>query len=168
MELESSLTVFVNHVACFQFNIENETVAVFVASTTGDGDPPDAAQKFWRRLKKKTLAKTYLQHLKYALLGAVFSVCVIVPCETIVCVTGLGDSNYTNFCNFSKMLNKRLLELGATAFFDTGYADDAVGYVGIVSLPHSIRSGDDWHQGLGQRQTLTLWLGSMLWCYRQP
>jgi hypothetical protein len=101
---------------------------VFVVSTTGDGDPPDSAQKFWRRLKKKTLAKTYLQHLKYALLG-------------------LGDSNYTNFCNFSKMLNKRLLELGATAFYDTGYADDAVGLERVV---------EPWTDGLWAAVKMTL------------
>lgn len=40
---------------------------------------------------------------------------------------GLGDTNYTNFCNMGKMLNRRLLELGATNFYETGYADDGVG-----------------------------------------
>ncbi|XP_065839167.1 methionine synthase reductase-like [Oscarella lobularis] len=96
-----------------KFDVDKEKVVVFVASTTGDGDPPDTAQKFWRRLKKKTLSRDHLKHLKYSVLG-------------------LGDSNYTNFCNFSKNLNRRLLELGATPFYPVDYADDAIGLERVV------------------------------------
>ncbi|XP_062519826.1 methionine synthase reductase-like isoform X2 [Corticium candelabrum] len=96
-----------------KFEIEKESVVVFIVSTTGDGDPPDTAQKFWRCLKNQSLSKSYLKHLKFALLG-------------------LGDSNYTNFCNFSRMLGRRLLELGATSFYETGYADDSVGLERVV------------------------------------
>ena len=42
---------------------------------------------------------------------------------------GLGDSNYTNFCNMGKMLDKRMRELGASPFYEPGFADDAVGSV---------------------------------------
>ena len=56
-----------------QFNNERETCVVFITSTTGDGDPPDTAAKFVRRLKKKTLSESYLSHLHYALLGKVCS-----------------------------------------------------------------------------------------------
>ena len=50
--------------------------------------------------------------------------------KLVFCVlfSGLGDSNYTNFCNMGKVLNMRLLELGAQPFCETGYADDGVGY----------------------------------------
>ena len=40
-----------------------------VVSTTGDGDAPDTANKFWRRLKKRTLPADHLANCKYALLG---------------------------------------------------------------------------------------------------
>jgi methionine synthase reductase len=85
---------------------------VIVVSTTGDGDPPDTAGRFWRKLKRNT-QPNLLKSLQYALLG-------------------LGDTNYTNFCNMGKMLNKRLLELGATPICDTGYADDGVGLELVV------------------------------------
>ncbi|XP_013395361.1 methionine synthase reductase-like [Lingula anatina] len=91
-----------------KFCLERETCAVVVCSTTGEGEVPDTASKFVRRLKKKTLPSTHLQHLRYSLLG-------------------LGDSNYTNFCNGGKTVNKRFEELGARKFYPCGWADDAVG-----------------------------------------
>ena len=42
---------------------------------------------------------------------------------------GLGDTNYSNFCNCGKMMNARLLELGAKHFYEPAWADDAVGWV---------------------------------------
>ncbi|XP_069120438.1 methionine synthase reductase-like [Argopecten irradians] len=103
-----------------KFNIERETCVVIVTSTTGDGDPPDMALKFFRRLKKKTLPDDYLANLKYALLG-------------------LGDSNYTNFCNAAKTLDNRLEELGAKRFYPSGWGDDAVGLEVVV---------EPWMEGL--------------------
>ena len=42
-------------------------------------------------------------------------------------VSGLGDSNYTNFCNCGKSLDNRLKEIGANTLRDSEFADDAVG-----------------------------------------
>lgn len=42
---------------------------VFIVSTTGDGEPPDNALQFVKRIKKKTLASDHYKHLCYALLG---------------------------------------------------------------------------------------------------
>ena len=52
-----------------QYWLERESLVVVVVSTTGEGDPPDTVNKFWRRLKKNTLPANHLKSLRYALLG---------------------------------------------------------------------------------------------------
>ncbi|KAM5169592.1 methionine synthase reductase isoform 1-T2 [Callospermophilus lateralis] len=86
---------------------------VVVVSTTGTGDPPDTARKFVKAIQDKTLPADFLAHLRYGLLG-------------------LGDSEYTYFCNGGKVIDKRLQELGAQHFYDTGHADDCVGLELVV------------------------------------
>ncbi|XP_038078300.1 methionine synthase reductase-like [Patiria miniata] len=98
-----------------KFSIEKEKCVVIIVSTTGDGEPPDTATKFWRRIKKKTLTSDYLAGVYFTLLG-------------------LGDSNYTNFCRNGKNFNQRLEELGAGHFYPPGFADDATG-LEIVAEP---------------------------------
>ncbi|XP_072030751.1 methionine synthase reductase-like [Amphiura filiformis] len=96
-----------------KFSLEKEACMVMVVSTTGDGEPPETATKFWRRLKKKTLPGDHLAHLNYAILG-------------------LGDSNYNNFCRNPKNFEQRFEELGAKQFYPSGFADDAVGLEVVV------------------------------------
>lgn len=84
---------------------------VLVASTTGDGDPPDSARKLWKQLKRWRGAP--LTHLSYTVLG-------------------LGDTNYNNFCNFGKIVDKQLNSLGAQSFYRCGWADDGTGLEVVV------------------------------------
>ncbi|XP_067385656.1 methionine synthase reductase isoform X2 [Emydura macquarii macquarii] len=86
---------------------------VIVISTTGTGDPPDTARKFVKEIKNKTLPADHFAHLRYGLLG-------------------LGDSEYMFFCNGGKIVDKRLQELGAHHFYETGLADDCVGLELVV------------------------------------
>jgi sulfite reductase (NADPH) flavoprotein alpha-component len=69
---------------------------LFVASTTGDGEPPDMALAFSRQAmaQPKTLAG-----LRYGLLA-------------------LGDSDYEEFCGFGRQLQRWLQASGAQALFD--------------------------------------------------
>jgi len=84
-----------------------------IVSTTGTGDPPDTARKFVKAIQDKALPADFFAHLHYGLLG-------------------LGDSEYTYFCNGGKIIDKRLQELGAQHFYDTGHADDCVGLELVV------------------------------------
>ncbi|NXW88498.1 MTRR reductase, partial [Alopecoenas beccarii] len=104
-----------------KYNLETEKdPVVIVISTTGTGDPPDTARKFVKRIQDKTLPPDHFAHLQYGLLG-------------------LGDSEYTFFCNGGKTVDRRLQELGAQHFYDTGLADDCVGLELVV---------DPWIDGL--------------------
>ncbi|XP_048224356.1 methionine synthase reductase [Perognathus longimembris pacificus] len=97
-----------------KYDLNTETAPlVVVVSTTGTGDPPDTARKFVKEIHDKTLPPDFFAHLRYGLLG-------------------LGDSEYTYFCNGGKVIDKRLQELGAQHFYDTGHADDCVGLELVV------------------------------------
>ncbi|NXC68937.1 MTRR reductase, partial [Anhinga anhinga] len=104
-----------------KYNLETEKdPVVIVISTTGTGDPPDTARKFVKKIQDTTLPLDHFAHLQYGLLG-------------------LGDSEYTFFCNGGKTVDRRLQELGAQHFYDTGLADDCVGLELVV---------DPWIDGL--------------------
>ncbi|KAJ2493062.1 hypothetical protein IWW37_000889 [Coemansia sp. RSA 2050] len=97
-----------------KFGFNEVRTAVFVVSTTGDGDPPDNSARFWRVLRKATKGRDQAySHLRYAILG-------------------LGDTNYSNFCNTAQRLDKQLLDAGATAFYPKGLADDGTGLEEVV------------------------------------
>ncbi len=70
--------------------------ALFIVSTTGEGDAPDSALAFVRRVID---ARPPLGHLRYGLLA-------------------LGDREYRNFCAFGHRMNRWLQEQGAKSMFD--------------------------------------------------
>lgn len=80
---------------------------VIVTSTTGNGDVPLSAEKWWRFIKNRQLDKKYLADLKFHLLA-------------------IGDSNYDKFCEAGKKMCKRLLELNATKISDVVAIDDSL------------------------------------------
>jgi len=95
------------------WTLEDLDVVIFVSSTTGDGEQPEALTKFWRKLRPKTLAGNFLSYLNFTILG-------------------LGDTNYNQFCNGPKNLRRRLKELGGVEIYPPGWADDGVGLEIVV------------------------------------
>lgn len=81
-----------------------EEIAIFVCSTTGQGEAPDNMIKFWKFLLRKDLPTDSLRNLNFG-------------------VIGLGDSSYPKFNFVAKRLHKRLLQLGASALLSTGKAN---------------------------------------------
>ena len=65
---------------------------ILIASTTGDGDPPDNASRFTRSLQKSGAALT---DTRYHLLA-------------------LGDKRYPHYCAYGHLLDQELERLGAT------------------------------------------------------
>lgn len=79
--------------------------ALFVVSTFGDGEAPDSARKFERKVLGRPLA---LGNLNYAVLG-------------------LGDRQYQQFCGFAQRLHGWLAERGGRTLFDPVEVDSGDG-----------------------------------------
>jgi len=77
--------------------------ALFVASTTGEGDPPDLALGFVREVMGRAAD---LRLLQYAVLA-------------------LGDASYAQYCAFGRQLDGWLRQHGATPLFDRVDVDNA-------------------------------------------
>lgn len=77
--------------------LEKEKNVLMVASTWGEGDPPERAVPFHEFLQGDQAP---------ALEGVNFSVCA------------LGDTSYADFCEFGKQLDRRFAQLGANRIAD--------------------------------------------------
>lgn len=78
-------------------SLKNESLLVVVASTHGEGEPPDDAIELHGFLGSKKAPK--LENLQYAVLG-------------------LGDTSYEFFCQTAKDFDTRLAGLGAKSIMD--------------------------------------------------
>eukprot|EP00537_Pseudo-nitzschia_pungens_P002872 CAMPEP_0172368906 /NCGR_PEP_ID=MMETSP1060-20121228/29634_1 /TAXON_ID=37318 /ORGANISM="Pseudo-nitzschia pungens, Strain cf. cingulata" /LENGTH=1003 /DNA_ID=CAMNT_0013093647 /DNA_START=232 /DNA_END=3243 /DNA_ORIENTATION=+ len=85
--------------------------AILVSSTTGNGDPPENAGRFTRFIKKqnKDASKPKpFEHLAFAVLG-------------------LGDTNYDQFCETGKVIDRMVDSLGGTRAKPLVCADEGTG-----------------------------------------
>ena len=78
-----------------------------VLSTTGNGEVPFNAEKWWKFLKNRNLDKSHC-------------------CGCQFYVLGIGDSNYSHFCGAAKKVQRRLSELGASLMSEMVLIDDSI------------------------------------------
>lgn len=83
--------------------LQQTTRVLLIASTTGEGDPPDHTLPFMRRVMPQDMA---LPQLHYGVLA-------------------LGDRSYGHFCAFGRQLDAWLRQHGAHPLFDTVEVDNA-------------------------------------------
>ena len=70
-ELQTEITLIIK---TRQYKIEEIKLAVFISSTTGEGDPPDNAVRLIRYLKQKTIPADFLAGLTYVVLGSTYHI----------------------------------------------------------------------------------------------
>ena len=85
--------------------LKNMRCLLIICSTTGNGDPPDNASKFWRSIKSRKCDKKLFDGLYYSVLG-------------------LGDTNYDKFCYMGKQIHKRMEELSAKSMLPLCCVDE--------------------------------------------
>ncbi len=106
-------------------DLSKESCLLVVISTQGDGEPPEAAKKFYDHIQQNQLS---LNHLKYGVLA-------------------LGDSAYPLFCKTGEDVDNRLNQLGAQRIIpikkcDVDFESDANAWINDL-INTAIASGAD-------------------------
>lgn len=106
-------------------DLSKESCLLVVISTQGDGEPPEAAKKFYDHIQQNQIS---LSHLKYGVLA-------------------LGDSAYPLFCKTGEDVDKRLNQLGAQRIIpikkcDVDFENDANAWINDL-INTAIASGAD-------------------------
>lgn len=87
---------------------------ILISSTTGNADAPENASRFVRYIKRKqTIESKPFQHIVFSVLG-------------------LGDTNYDQFCEIGKVIDKKMAEVGAIRAKPLVMADEAMGLEDVV------------------------------------
>ncbi|MEM6279453.1 MAG: flavodoxin domain-containing protein [Verrucomicrobiota bacterium] len=99
-------------------NLAEEPLILVVTSTWGEGDPPDNAVEFWEKFSSDDYPK--LSKSRFSVLS-------------------LGDTNYADFCEMGKLMDKRLEELGAERIAprvdcDVDYEDPSEEWFRVVTM----------------------------------
>lgn len=89
--------------------LTNVSKALFVVSTYGEGEPPDAGVRFYRSLQRLTdSGETPLSHLAFE-------------------VIGLGSKEYNKFCHFAVCLYEKVILLGGSPIASLTTLDSRAG-----------------------------------------
>ncbi|KAK4541359.1 hypothetical protein LTR36_008117 [Oleoguttula mirabilis] len=81
------------------------TVVIVAISTAGQGEMPQNARRFWKRLLSSALKPGLLRKIRFSSFG-------------------IGDSSYPRFNVAHRMLHSRLVQLGAQAFCERGEGNE--------------------------------------------
>ena len=101
-----------------------------VASTYGEGDPPDNSQDFYNWIMDETLSSDLLGRVKYTVRKhESLSMCLCSPLCTVLLfaasqVFSLGNKTYQHYQAMGRKLDARLKALGASCVYPRGEGDD--------------------------------------------
>ncbi len=95
--------------------LPNEKIAIFMVSTTGDGEHPHSMRSFWQYLLQKSLSPTSLEN-------------------TCTAVFGFGDSSYEKYNACARRLAARLRQLSSRELVPLGLGDDSAQMGSLGSL----------------------------------
>ncbi|EME45269.1 hypothetical protein DOTSEDRAFT_79317 [Dothistroma septosporum NZE10] len=86
-------------------DLTKPTVVVFALSTTGQGEMPQNARSFWKKLLSSALKPGIMRKVRFTSFG-------------------LGDSSYPQYNVAHRMLHGRLVQLGAKTFCERGEGNE--------------------------------------------